>query len=333
MIDGNQIVKIKWNNYSKKWYTDKGYMFTHKNDEFDVLVKDLMPSSKVRINVVCDYCGTEYESMYYAVMYGRKVYPKDACIHCASKKSSDISLKKRAKKYIEQASKICDEMGYTLLTTNDEFTDVKMKISFICPIHGKQSISLDNFLHGHRCYRCGRNSVGDALRHNQDYIQKYIESINGNKWLNYGEYINSHKHNLIIQCSCGNIFTTCFSSYIRAGVNTCYSCSCKESSGEKLIREFLENNNICYEKEKSFEDCRDKKPLPFDFYIPDYNLIIEFDGQHHFEDIRDKSNYETTIKHDKIKNEYCSLHNINLLRIPYWDGHNIENILKEKFSL
>ena len=333
MIDENQIVKIRWNNYSKKWYTDRGYIFTHNHDEFDVLAKDLMPSSKVRINVICDYCGEEYDSLYYAVIYGRKAYPKDACSHCASKKSSEINREKRAKKYIGQARQICDEMGYALLTTEDEFTDVKMQIQFVCSIHGNQSMMLDNFLRGHRCTQCGRENVGDALRHNQDYVKECIESVNGNKWLNYGEYIGSYEHNLIIQCSCGNIFTTCFSNYIRAGVNTCYSCSCKESSGEKLIRNFLENNNIYYEQEKRFEDCKDKKSLPFDFYVPDYNLIIEFDGQHHFEDIRGELNHKTTVKHDKLKNEYCTSHNINLLRIPYWDGHNIDNILKEKFSL
>ena len=332
MIDGNQIVKVRWNNYSKKWYTDKGYIFTHKNDEFDVLVKDLMPSSRVRINVICDYCGAEYDSYYYAVMYGRKAYPKDACVNCAGKKSNEINRERRAKKYIGKARKICEELGYILLTTEDEFTNVKMQIKFICPIHGEQSMMLDNFLRGHRCAKCGRQTVANLLKYTQDYVKECIESVNGNKWLNYGEYINSYKHNLIIQCSCGNIFTTCFVNYVKAQVNTCSICSHKESKGEQRIRELLDNYNIVYEQEKRFDDCRDKKPLPFDFYLPDYNLICEYDGLQHFKDVP-MLDHETTVAHDNIKNEYCKSHNIDLLRIPYCDFDNIEKILKEKLSL
>ena len=328
MLDENQIVKVKWNGMNKKWYEEKGYKYTKSSEEFEVLVKDLPPSARIRVNMICDYCGSEYNSWYYAVMYGRKAYPKDACSHCASKKSNEINREKRAKKYIGAVRQICEELGYILLTTEDEFTDVKMQIKFICPIHGNQSVILNNFLHGHYCYKCGWKNIGNALRHTQDYVKQCIESINNNKWINYGEYINSNEHNLIIQCSCGNIFTTCLASYIRAGVNTCYSCSCKESDGEKIIRLFLEDNNINYEQEKRFDDCRDKKSLPFDFYLPDYNLIVEFDGKHHF-DNTGRGDHEITVKHDKIKNEYCKSNNIDILRIPYWDKQNIEKILKE----
>jgi len=332
MLDENQIVKVKWNNANRKWYENKGYKYSKNGNEFEVAVKNLPPSAKVRVNMICDYCGSEYDSWYYAVMYSRKAYPKDACAHCAGKKSSDISIRKRAKKYIGQARKICEELGYILLTTEDEFTDVKMQIKFICPIHGERSMMLDNFLRGHRCAKCGRQTVANLLKHAQDYVKECIEFVNGNKWLNYGEYINSSKHNLIIQCSCGNIFTTCFVNYVRAQVNTCSICSHTESKGEQRIRELLDNYNIVYEQEKRFDDCRDKKPLPFDFYLPDYNLICEYDGLQHFEDVP-MLNHKRTVAHDNIKNEYCKLHNIDLLRIPYWDFDNIENILKEKLSL
>ena len=68
------------------------------------------------------------------------------------------------------------------------------------------------------------------------------------------------------------------------------------------------------------------------FHLPDYNLIVEFDGKHHF-DNTGRGDHEITVKHDKIKNEYCKSNNIDILRIPYWDKQNIEKILKEKLSL
>lgn len=72
----------------------------------------------------------------------------------------------------------------------------------------------------------------------------------------------------------------------------------------------------------TFDDCRDINLLPFDFYLPDYNLCIEYDGIHHFEINEyfggvDRLKY--TKKHDKIKNIYCKLNNIKLIRISYKD--------------
>ena len=94
----------------------------------------------------------------------------------------------------------------------------------------------------------------------------------------------------------------------------------------------MELNKIEFIQEKRFVDCRDKKPLPFDFYLPQYNLIIEFDGRHHFEE-KGRGNHEITVKHDEIKNQYCKDNDINLLRIPYWEGSNIENIISTQLNL
>lgn len=329
MIDMNQIVKVRWNPSNRKWYECKGYKYTKQRDEFEVFVKDLSYAAKVRINVICDYCGEEYDAWFYSVMYGREKYPKDCCANCTGKKSSDVSRMKRARKKIGCARKICDELGYIFVTTEDEYIDVHMDVVFICPIHGIQTMMLDNFLRGHKCIKCSYEYRASGLRYSQDYVKESIESVNDNKWLNYGEYTDIFNHNLTILCSCGNKFITSFANYTKHGVMMCYSCSCKESSGERRIRDFLEQNNIKFEQEKRFDDCRDKKPLPFDFYLPDYNLIVEFDGRHHYEDIG-FVNYEITVMHDNIKNDYCKSHNINLLRIPYWEWHNIESILKEK---
>lgn len=73
-----------------------------------------------------------------------------------------------------------------------------------------------------------------------------------------------------------------------------------------------------------FPDCRDQKTLPFDFYLPGYNLIIEYDGRQHTDpnagwgDLKGgKYGYNYIHRHDLMKNQYCKDNNINLLRIPY----------------
>jgi DNA-directed RNA polymerase subunit M/transcription elongation factor TFIIS len=60
--------------------------------------------------------------------------------------------------------------------------------------------------------------------------------------------------------------------------------SCKKSLGESKINIWLTNNNIFFEEEKTFEECRYKNKLRFDFFLPNYNLCIEYDGEQHFED-------------------------------------------------
>lgn len=333
MYDENQIVQIRWNNSNREWYESKGYIFTKRNALFDVFAKDLSPGSQARIKANCDYCGDEYEPCFYIFMNGRKVIQKDCCSNCTGKKTSEVSWRKRAEKYIGLAKSICEEDGYILLTTVDDYIDLHMDIEFICPKHGYQTMMFDNFIRGHRCKDCSYEERAKNLRHDINYIKDRIESVNGNKLLNPEDYKDTFTRNLNIQCKCGNIFTTSFSNYDKHGVNSCFSCSCKESSGEERIRKFLELNKIEFAQEKRFEDCRDKKSLPFDFYLPQYNLLIEFDGQQHYEPKFGEDSFVQLQKHDKIKNQYCKDNNINLLRIPYWDGNDIEEIITKQLNL
>jgi hypothetical protein len=103
---------------------------------------------------------------------------------------------------------------------------------------------------------------------------------------------------------------------------------CNDSKGELKVKEFLENNNILYTRNKTFDDCFDIHRLRFDFYLPYLNTIIEFDGIQHYRPIEAWGGNDTFIKlqrRDKIKNEYCNNNLIPLIRIRYND--NVENKL------
>jgi very-short-patch-repair endonuclease len=105
---------------------------------------------------------------------------------------------------------------------------------------------------------------------------------------------------------------------------------CNSSKGENEIRKYLKKYNIIFKEQKKFENCKNKKELPFDFYLLDYNICIEYDGKQHFEPVQyfggDK-NFIIIQKHDKIKTNFCANNNITLIRIPYTEN-NIENIIK-----
>ena len=116
---------------------------------------------------------------------------------------------------------------------------------------------------------------------------------------------------------------------------------CRMSHGEKNIMFYLEKENIDYECQYVFDDCIYQRALSFDFYIPDKNLCIEFDGIQHFEPTRftKKMTHEEAIEKynqqvikDNIKTNYCKNNEINLLRIPYTEFKNIESILNKYLS-
>ncbi len=134
------------------------------------------------------------------------------------------------------------------------------------------------------------------------------------------------------RCDCGN---TCYiqSAHLLSGHTQ--SCGCITSSiGEITIAHLLSINNIEYIQEYRFIDLVSDKcyPLRYDFYLPQYNRLIEFDGEQHYKDTG-WNTLEETQKRDKIKNDYALSNNIDLVRIPYWERDNItvEMLLGDKY--
>lgn len=109
---------------------------------------------------------------------------------------------------------------------------------------------------------------------------------------------------------------------------------CRESLGEKKIRLFLEEKNIKYIRQKKYKDCVYINKLPFDFHLPDFDILIEYDGIQHFEPVKlfgGKKEFIKTKKKDKIKNEYCYNNNIHLIRIPYHEK-NIKKFIDQQIG-
>lgn len=132
-------------------------------------------------------------------------------------------------------------------------------------------------------------------------------------------------------CECCDSDFVDYPNYVtRRGCPVCDSTSMEQEIGKILTR-----HCIIYKPQFSFVDCKDQRALPFDFYLPEYNLLIEYDGEQHyrpvnFGGISDKKaleNFKTTQFHDAIKTTYCKAKGIPLLRIPYWERNNIETII------
>lgn len=105
------------------------------------------------------------------------------------------------------------------------------------------------------------------------------------------------------------------------------------SKGEKKIAQFFDFHNIEYVREKIFKDCVNVagNHLRFDFYLEQFNVLIEYQGQHHEKPVnkyrRAKIVHEKTTVHDEIKEIYAAENQINLLKIYYPDYNKVEEIL------
>ena len=199
----------------------------------------------------------------------------------------------------------------------DNYINITTRIKHKCNIHNYiWETSPQSILLGSGCPLCGRDKLSKSTRKTQEEYENELANINPNV-VCIDEYITSLtpiKHKCL---NCNNEWIVAPSNLL-AG----HGCPrCKSSNGEKIIKEWLISHNILFEEQKRFEDCRDKRCLPFDYYLPDNNSCIEYDGLQHYEEVKfwgGKDNLEYTQNHDKIKTEYCEQNNIDLLRIPYY---------------
>lgn len=184
------------------------------------------------------------------------------------------------------------------------------------------------------CMNCAAKERGLKSR----LSQKEFENKLFNKNKNIKCVDNYIKSNIKIKfyCKeCKNYF------YIEPGVllfNDGRCPICSASKGEKRIINYLDNNKINFTREYTFDDLfGDKnKPLRFDFAIlntlNEIIYLIEFDGEFHYKKMYEGHDLERQKRYDKMKDNYCKMHNIKLLRIPYWEFDNIDDILDLYFK-
>lgn len=181
------------------------------------------------------------------------------------------------------------------------------------------------------CPECGKKRIGEKKSISYDYVMNKFSKVDKNIEI---LSIPKRTHEKVkCRCKiCNEIWYPTFSNLTKKNNPT--GCPfCKMSSGEREIYNFLKANKIKFEFQKTFTDCKIERCLPFDFYLSDYNLCIEYDGEFHFGDRNLDSNYDMEyIKmRDTFKTNYCKNHNINLIRIPYYEFKNIDVILNDYF--
>jgi very-short-patch-repair endonuclease len=92
---------------------------------------------------------------------------------------------------------------------------------------------------------------------------------------------------------------------------------CAESKGEAVVAKYLDSKGINYERYKRFVGLKNVYPLEYDFYLPDYKMLIEFDGELHFEPsnhTNGEAKFKTQQINDRIKDSYV-MNNPDIVRL------------------
>lgn len=199
------------------------------------------------------------------------------------------------------------------------------KMSIICPNHGIfLQTAYEHTIRKHGCPKC----VG-KFKTNEEFID-LCKKVHNNKYdYSLCDYQNCYSMIKIICPKHGE-----FSQMANYHISGCGCFNCKSSSGEQFIRRILEKNEINYIAQKRFDGCSYKYKLAFDFYLPEQNICIEYNGIQHYNPIEffgGKEEFDKRIERDKIKIEYCNKNNILLIIIKY--GENIFQSLNNHVKL
>jgi len=190
-----------------------------------------------------------------------------------------------------------------------KYQDNKTKVCIICKDHGEFYQQPSKHLLGQGCPKCS-----DQRLTLDEFISKANQTHNF--CYDYSEvvYVN-WKTKVCVVCSEHGKFWQRPDAHLSG-----QGCpKCKASKGEKKIERWLTNEGVAFIPQKRFESCRGKvKPLPFDFFLPQDNICIEYNGKQHYQ--KESRFYsEELIHNDKTKAKYCLDNNIWLIVIPYWE--------------
>lgn len=345
MIIPNQVVTIYWRINTKKIFVDKGYKFTKIGDPFEINVEDLTDGSHTMVRFICDYCDGENQTeekykwnRYRNLKNNLKNNKKDCCIPCRSGKAGAANFNKD-KSLKVMCPNLLNEWDYTKNKITPDTIGYKSskKAWWKCQKGHEWEALIHNRAKGNsNCPYCSNKRVcidNCLYTVKPDLAKEWHPTKNGE--LTPHDIVYVSKKNIWWRCVVDKSHE--WKSKPSNRVYNGHGCPiCNESKGEKEIRRILQENNIKFEHQYEFPELLGLGGgrLKFDFAVFNKGNIrtfmMEYDGEFHYKKFYENDGYEILKKHDERKNEYCEQNNIPLVRIPYWEFDNIEEILKKE---
>lgn len=302
---------------AKRTKTHEQFVEEVRNLNPDITVVGTYKNSHTKIEFRCKE-GHKWVTTPSNVLAGK------TCLTCANIQSS-LRQRKSHEKFVEEV-----QILHPDITVIGKYVNSNTKIEFMCSKGHVWKSAPANILSGCSCPFCkGEKISAHKFKTHEQFLKDVIDA--GIDVTVLGIYESARKHVLCRCNKCNHEWMITPNNLLRG-----FGCpKCIKSKGEQAVEKYLNEHNIIFETQKRFKDCVDKKPLPFDFYLPDYNLCIEYQGAQHYIATRRMGDEEQLVyrqKHDRIKREYCRDKGINLLEIPYTNLNSVSQILTDVIS-
>lgn len=287
------------------------------NPNLEILSEYTRSQDPVRYK--CLVCGCEREALAMHLLKGH------GCSRCAK------NMKRTTESFIEEMAEINPN-----ITILGEYINARTHISCKCKVCGNEWNAVPYSLTiGRGCPECGYKKISESKYKTNEWFVSKLNDIN--PLIEPLEEYKSNDSKIKFRCK------ECQAEWYNTPNKVLQhrGCPhCKMSNPEREIKLFLERNSIDYIYEKSFDDLKGKKNgfMSYDFYLPDKNILIEYQGKQHYRPVAFGGiEYEKAIirfidqlKNDEIKNNYAKEHGYNLLIIPYWFNDKLIQILSGK---
>ena len=197
--------------------------------------------------------------------------------------------------------------------------------------HGSYEIGLNNFVSVVRCGKCNPKNINNVHPYDSfgyHHFDKVLSWHPDNEISPFKVSIGSHKRIKFICEKCSH-------EWQKIVKDESWCPMCNKSKGEKKIIEYLDKKGYFYlNDEPCFENLTSiyNRVLRPDFILPEHKIWIEYDGVYHFEDVNKDGSFESLKIRDKRKDEYAKKHGWKMIRIPYWEFDNIEEILEKEIQ-
>ena len=315
---------------------DRGYKYigTYKSSEITIENKN-KSKTHTYIRVQCPYCGRKYDTTPSSFKKGIN------CSNCCNKYENSLAyyiqqkLKEPLNKYWDWEKNT--DNPYLIYRASNKKVWIKCdKVDY----HESYELTCNNFYNGNRCPYCSHKGnhlhPKDSFGYLCPQMAKYWSKNNKKSPF---EVAPCSGQEFKFYCEdCGEEFKTALSNI--TSKNRSMKCiNCTSSKGEQRIKEWLINNKIEFKQQKTFKRLIGvgNGLLSYDFYLPKYNLLIEYQGIQHEQFVEhlqeNKKNFIIQKEHDRRKEKYARDNNIKLLEIWYYDYENIEEILNNNIKI
>lgn len=248
---------------------------------------------------------------------------KNLCSKCRnySLRAKGLEFKKKFEEWYKQEGK----NKYDLITN---FSTARNKIELKCKKCGTiQKRGAESLLKDDRCLACEKKCV---IKKTNNALDLELQEKFDNEYLRIGEYVDANTPILFKHTICGKYFSM-KPHQLLTDKSRC-PCYVRESKGEQRIENFLKKNNINYIHQYRLDNI---KKAPFDFYLSDFNILIEYQGIQHFQPVDffgGEKQFNIQKEIDERKKNIALSQGYKIIYFTYQEKNILEELLIQRLS-